>query len=263
MIRRLRSARRVSGLAAITSVMLPLYAARDAMAPPPDRDRVRDLWTRRWSASLLDLFGIERDVYDASGAPESAPSRWRRDDRGARRGRLVVANHRSAIDIGLVLEAFGGHVLSRADLASWPLVGAAARRVGTIFVDRGDSKSGASAIRAVADRLRNGATVCLFPEGTTFPDDEVRPFHPGAFIAAARAKADVLPVGIAYRTGSEATFFRETFLAHLTRIAESPGTRVALCVGAPIEGGTARDLAAKAHTAVSALVTNARARVDR
>ena len=259
MIRRLRSARRVAGLLAITSTLLPLYAAQDAVTAPPDRDRVRDAWTRRWSKALLDLFAVDRRLHVAQGdglrGPLPRPS--------PPRGRLVVANHRSAIDIGLVLEAFGGHVLSRADLARWPLVGAAARRVGTIFVDRGDSKSGASAIRAVTERLRHGATVCLFPKGTTFPDDEVRPFHPGAFIAAARADAEVLPVGIAYRTGSDAIFYRETFLAHLTRIAESRGTRVAVSVGAPLEGANARDLADRAHAAVSALVADARARVER
>ena len=48
------------------------------------------------------------------------------------------------------------------------------------------------------ERLRRGITVGVFPEGTTFPDDEVREFQAGAFVAVAREKGIVLPVGIAY-----------------------------------------------------------------
>jgi len=42
----------------------------------------------------------------------------------------------------------------------------------------------ARVIRAIASRLGEGDVVSLFPEGTTFPDDEVRPFLRGGFVAA-------------------------------------------------------------------------------
>ena len=109
-----------------------------------------------------------------------------------------MTNHRSAIDIGVVLATFGGTMVSRADLASWPVVGAAARAVGTVFVDRSSAKSGAATIRAIQKHLEEGQTINLFPEGTTFDGDEVRPFHGGAFVSAVRAEAEVLPVGLAY-----------------------------------------------------------------
>jgi 1-acyl-sn-glycerol-3-phosphate acyltransferase len=181
------------------------------------------------------------------------------------RGHLVVSNHRSTADILLLLRSFGGHMVSRADLSRWPLVGVAARSVGTVFVDRSDAVSGANAVRTIRTLLARGSTVIVFPEGTTFPDDEVRPFHAGAFVAALRSGADVVPVGLAYQTGSGAAFVNESFGAHLSRMAAAEPSSVAMCVGEPIAiaaGARAADLRERAHAAVQRLVREARALVD-
>jgi lyso-ornithine lipid O-acyltransferase len=247
----LRRAVRAAGFAAVTGAMLPAYAARDALASEHERAALRDRWVRRWSAALLRLFGITIEVYGR--IPPAA------------RGRLVVANHRSTIDIGIALGLFGGHMVSRADLSGWPLVGAAARKVGTVFVDREDAASGATAIRVIRQLLKDGATVNIFPEGTTFDGDEVRPFHPGAFVAAMRTGAEIVPVGLAYVHGSGAAFVNETFLQHLSRLSAALPTRVAVCVGAPLEIGPrarAHDLRDAAHAAVQALVDDARVRLE-
>jgi 1-acyl-sn-glycerol-3-phosphate acyltransferase len=156
-------------------------------------------------------------------------------------------------------------MVSRADLSRWPLVGVAARSVGTVFVDRSDAVSGANAVRTIRTLLARGSTVIVFPEGTTFPDDEVRPFHAGAFVAALRSGADVVPVGLAYQTGSGAAFVNESFGAHLSRMAAAEPSSVAMCVGEPIAiaaGARAADLRERAHAAVQRLVREARALVD-
>jgi 1-acyl-sn-glycerol-3-phosphate acyltransferase len=188
-------------------------------------------------------------------------------DHGRARGRLLVANHRSMIDIGVLLREFGGHVVSRDDLANWPLVGAAARSVGTVFVDRSSATSGVHAIREMARLLEAGRLVSVFPEGTTFPDDEVRPFHKGAFVAAKIADAEILPVGIAYEPyeGAEsAAFVDETFVAHLSRLAGAPRTRVAIAIGEPMRIATNAERTARAaRDRVADLVRTARAHLPR
>ncbi len=249
--REVRRAVRVAGFGAITGTLLPAFVAHEAIAPVGDRERVRERWVEAWCAMLLGLFGVEVRVHG------TAPPKTR--------GHLVVANHRSTADILILLRAFGGHMVSRADLARWPLVGAAARSVGTVFVDRGDAVSGATAVRAIRTRLARGATIIVFPEGTTFPDDEVRPFQPGSFVAALRSGADIVPVGLAYATGSGAAFVNESFPAHLARMAAAPPSRAAMCIGSPIplEGdaraGSARE---RAHSEVQRLVVEARRLAD-
>ncbi len=253
--RPLRSAARVARFGAVTGVLLPAFVAQRTIASTTglgeSGDALRDRWVRRWSSALLRTFGLR--VLASGEVP--APVR----------GHLVVANHRSTADILALLQAFGGRMVSRADLARWPLVGPAARAVGTIFVDRADAASGAGAVRAIRTQLSSGSTVIVFPEGTTYPGDEVRPFRPGAFIAALRSGADVVPVGIAYQKGSGAAFFNESFPAHLARMAAADPSRLGMCIGTPIriaERTRAVQLAAKAQADVQRLVTAARALVD-
>ena len=246
-----RRAARIAGFGALTAAMLPAFMAHRRLSLERQRDGVRRRWVGAWSGALLGMFGVRAIIQGAPPAPGP--------------GRLVAANHRSTADILLLLQTFGGHMVSRADLAGWPLVGAAARSVGTLFVDRSSASSGATAVRTIRTRLVAGDTVIVFPEGTTFPDDEVRPFHAGAFVAAARSDAEVIPVGLAYQRGSGAAFVNESFAAHLSRMAAAPPSRVALCIGEPIPVSRTRasDLRDAAHTEVQRLVRDARALVDR
>jgi 1-acyl-sn-glycerol-3-phosphate acyltransferase len=249
---RVRRVVRAGGFAAITAGMLPLFLARFALTPEARRTGVRDRWVRRWSDALLSLFAIDADV-----APRVSPA--------PKGGRLVIANHRSTIDVAVLLRTFGGRMVSRADLSGWPIVGAAASAVGTIFVDRGNATSGAKTIRSIHDALANGDTVCVFPEGTTFAGDLVRTFHAGAFVSALRTSAEIVPVGIAYEHGSGAAFVDEPFLKHLERMAGAGATRVVVRVGEPFGVPTrsrAGDLCARAHAEVQRLVTEARATCD-
>ncbi len=248
-------AARVAGFVGVTAVLLPTYALRDELAKRgSERDAVRDRWTRRWADGLLRVFGIHVEREGRGGHAS---------DRS--RGRLVVSNHRSAIDVAVMLGTFGGFMVSRADLSKWPLVGAAARLSGTIFVDRNDKHSGAATIRHIRESLSQGNTICIFPEGTTFDGDEVRPFQVGAFLAALHQPVDIIPVGLAYESGSGAAFFKETFVQHLSRMASSPGARVSMVIGEPFavpEKVRAQALADEARNKVSALVKIARQRVD-
>jgi 1-acyl-sn-glycerol-3-phosphate acyltransferase len=226
--------------AGITQTAIVLVALR----PPSERHALNERWVQRWAQGLLEVFGVQ--VVLASAPPPPA--------HGAR---LVVANHRSPLDILLMLGTCGGSVLGRHDLEHWPLLGWAARRGNTIFVNREDPQSGVKAIREIRRRLQHGDTVIVFPEGTTHRGDEVRPLQGGAFSAVRGLAAELLPVGIAYTPGAE--FVNETFVEHLTRMARRPRTRVALCFGAPVPATQNRaDMALDMQHRVQTLVDEAR-----
>jgi len=214
----------------------------------PVTDQRLEAYVRGWARSLLRLLHVDLKV---------TPSLDALDDRA--RPRLVVANHRSTIDILLMLHLFGGNLLARGDMAHWPAIGVMARRAGTLFVDREDPSSGAAVVQTMRERLRRGITVCVFPEGTTFPGDEVHEFQAGAFIAVAREKGFVTPVGIAYET-PDAVYGNEPVGVHMKRVAQSPSIRVAVAVGAPFAaaGAGVRPLAERARTEVQSLVSRAR-----
>ena len=243
-----RSGARAVAMGTLTLSMLAGVSAHEWMSAPEARRPVFQRWMQTWAHSLLWLFGVSARW---SGASASAP-------KGAR---LVVSNHRSPLDILLLLEHFGGVVLSRADLATWPILGPAARKAETIFVDRESTLSGVLAVRALRDRLSTQHTVIVFPEGTTVAGDEVRPFQQGAFAAARGLPVEIVPVGIAYPPGSE--FLNESFAEHMTRMARRPRTHVACVVGEPRPMPSARKgIAEQLRTDVQELVQRARRELD-
>jgi 1-acyl-sn-glycerol-3-phosphate acyltransferase len=243
-----RSGARALGMGALTLSMLAGVSVHEWMSAPEARRPVFQRWMKTWAHSLLWLFGVSASW---SGATLPAP-------RGAR---LIVSNHRSPLDILLLLERFGGVVLSRADLATWPILGPAARKAETIFVDRENTLSGVLAVRALRDRLTAQHTVIVFPEGTTLAGDEVRPFQQGAFAAARGLPVEIVPVGIAYPPGSE--FLNESFAQHMTRMACRPRTEVACVIGEPRPMTTARKgIAEQARADVQELVYLARRELE-
>jgi lyso-ornithine lipid O-acyltransferase len=179
------------------------------------------------------------------------------------RGRMFVMNHRSGLDIPICLAYIEATILSRADLSRWPVIGVAARRVGTLFVDRSDKQSGAAAISAMVTSIERGRAVMIYPEGTTYEGDEVRPFRAGAFLAAQRAGAEIVPVGLAYE-GEAASFGDESFAEHMVRVSGATRTRAALVVGDPmrVEGDDVTLLRERARAEVQILVHEARKHLE-
>jgi 1-acyl-sn-glycerol-3-phosphate acyltransferase len=249
MLETARAGARVAAMGSFTLGMLGGVRLHQRLTPAPRRYTVYQGWMKRWAGGLLEIFGVHAVLVDP---PPSA----------ANGARLVVANHRSPIDIPLLLKLFGGVVLSRDDLANWPVLGAAARSAETIFVDRKDTMSGVAAARTIRDRLCRGRTVIVFPEGTTHAGDVVQRFHEGAFAAARGVSLEIVPVGIAYQPGSE--FVEPSFGQHLARVAGRPSTRVALAFGEPrpMIAGARKQLVSGLHSEIQSLVHRARQRLD-
>ncbi len=247
---------RTSGFALVSPSLLAGYSLHDAILgyepTSPEAEALRDRWVKQWAGAVLRIFGIRVFVVGAVNTSSV--------------GHFVVSNHRGVADILVLLRTFGGRMVSRADLSKWPFIGMAGRKLGTVFVDRASTTSGAGAIRAIRDLLCAGATVTIFPEGTTFAGDEVRPFHKGGLAAAVGTDARIVPVGLAYSRDSHAAFLDETFPAHLSRMAAAPPSFVVVSVGEPFDVPAKTrsvKLAELAREAVVREVTRARAEANR
>ena len=247
---------RTTAFAGSTASMYGAFELEAALAGAAARDDVLKKWVVRYGRVELGLFGV--DVAAAGPHLESGAAYPGKDERG--KGRLFVMNHRSALDILVALGFLEARIVSRGDLAKWPVIGYLAQRIGTLFVDRESTLSGARVAGAIVRAVEAGRGVLVFPEGTTFAGDEVRPFRPGAFVVSRRTGAEIVPVGVAYE-GEHATFGNETFPAHVKRIGGLPRTRVALVAGEPIAPNDREPAAiqAEAHAAVQSLVNKARA----
>jgi len=227
--------------------LLALAWDRAGVGAPEEAALVRTHVQRFWRR-FLRLMRVQVVVFSESDEiPEGAG--------------LFVSNHQSMLDVAILGSQVGGPILSRADLEHWPVLGAAARAGGTLFVDRGDRRSGARAIREMRQVLKNGIPLAVFPEGATFRGDEVQPFKGGAFVAVRGLGVPVVPVGFAYEPGSE--YVEMSFGQHALNLMGSSQTRVVMAIGAPIFTSQRSDaLAQKAHAEVRGLVSRARAHGD-
>jgi lyso-ornithine lipid O-acyltransferase len=216
-------------------------------------------WVPRWAGSLLWIFGIR---VDARG-PHIERGRAYPGRGAGGVGRIFIMNHRSGVDIPVVLTQVEAHVISRHDLANWPLLGPGARRVGTLFVNRASRRSGAEVLKEVDESLDRGEGVAMFPEGTAFAGDEIHEFRPGAFKAAVRAGAEIVPMGVAYEN-PDAYYRQESFMEHMSRGASFRCLRVAVEIGEPIssEGLTAVELKDQSRQRLVELVAKARDRIE-
>lgn len=243
---KVRAALRSGAFVGFSAGILVAYETRRAWTPKPEREALANRYRSRLSNGLLRIFGAELLV--KARPPHEG-------------GALIVANHQSALDVGVMLSLFQAVLVSRHDVADWPLLGRLAKHGRTIFVDREDRRSGTMALREIRRRVGEGRTVVAFPEGATFPGDSVHEFHPGAFAAVRSLDVPIIPVGLAY--SPEVPYVNDSFAKHLAKVAARPMTRIAVEVGAPMPfGSDARTTAEAARCAVAALVHDARSALD-
>lgn len=111
---------------------------------------------------------------------------------------LLVSNHISWFDIPLLHALQPLWLVSKQSISDWFMVGALARVVGTIFIERGNDASRRKAGRRMTAVLKHGRVVGIFPEGGIRPERGVKRFHARLMAPAVRASVAVLPVAIRY-----------------------------------------------------------------
>lgn len=111
---------------------------------------------------------------------------------------VLVSNHQSVIDICALFRAVPVPLrfVLKHEMTKVPFVGYYARTMGMVFIERAAKRSAVRSLRQAAERVRSGATICIFPEGTRSHDARVAPFKPGAFEVALAAGVPVVPVAM-------------------------------------------------------------------
>lgn len=110
---------------------------------------------------------------------------------------IIVANHRSYLDIPICYATFPPQVafLGKAELARIPLYGWTYRRL-HVVVDRQDLAARRRSLSAVAQKLKSGISVLIYPEGTTKHPKPLGRFYDGAFALAIELQKPLLPLVI-------------------------------------------------------------------
>jgi len=111
---------------------------------------------------------------------------------------VYAVNHASALDIPVVYVylPFQFRIAFKKELLSYPVVGWHLKRSGQVCIDQQNPAHSISSIRAALKGLKSGLPLVIYPEGGRTPDDEIKPFLPGAFFLAIKAQVDIVPVAL-------------------------------------------------------------------
>lgn len=124
------------------------------------------------------MMNVKKEIIDAQHANFAEPA-------------VIICNHQSFLDILSTLMLHPRLILLTNNWV-WnsPVFGAVARMADFYPVANGAENS----IALLADRVKHGYSVVIFPEGTRTVDGDIKRFHKGAFYLAEQLNIDILPV---------------------------------------------------------------------
>lgn len=111
---------------------------------------------------------------------------------------VFVANHQGAYDIFSVYGYLGHNFkwMMKKSLRKILLIGYTCHKSGHIFVDRSSPAAIRSTIETAKERLRNGMSLVVFPEGSRTFTGKMGPFKKGAYQLALEFNLPLVPVTI-------------------------------------------------------------------
>ncbi len=153
-----------------------------------------------WSGEVLDRFGWKAEVEGAENLPGSGPV-------------VVISNHQSYVDIPAIMNVMPFQVgfVAKAELGKIPVFSKWITRTRGLLIDRGDARSSLKTISEGAELVKQGFSMCIFPEGTRSRGPVPGEFKAGSLKLATKARCPVLPVTISgtYRLYEETGNIRE------------------------------------------------------
>jgi 1-acyl-sn-glycerol-3-phosphate acyltransferase len=187
-----------------------------------------------WAGEMLRIVGIELEV--KGSAPVRGPV-------------LLVANHISWLDILVMHASRHCRFVSKSDVKGWPFVSTLAHGAGTLYIERESRRDAHRVVVQMAERLRAGDILAVFPEGTTGDGITLLPFHANLIQAAIEASVPVQPVALKFvDAASGAVSFApsyvgdETLIGSIWRTLTARGLKAVVTFGVaqPPQGQTRR-----------------------
>lgn len=225
----LRLGWRLLGFGAIVAGALADYGWRLGLMGGGKAVEARAQWLTRWSRRTLRLLHVR--VQAEGSLPDSG---------------MVACNHLGYLDIVVLASLRPFFFVSKADVKGWPVLGTLAQLAGTLFVSRERRTEVGRFNLELAERLRHGQPVVLFPEGTSSDGRQVLPFRSPLLAPVADGESPVTPAWLGYglidgSVADEVCYWRDmVFLPHFVNLLSKKEIQARVVFGKPLPGGTDR-----------------------
>jgi putative phosphoserine phosphatase/1-acylglycerol-3-phosphate O-acyltransferase len=116
----------------------------------------------------------------------------------SQRPAVFIFNHQSWLDGMIVMKLLREDVtaVAKKEVARQPVMGQIAWLMNMAFVDRGNTEQAKAALTPVVERIAEGYSLAISPEGTRSPTPRVGRFKKGAFHMALQAGVPIVPIVI-------------------------------------------------------------------
>lgn len=148
-------------------------------------EKVHRMTAVPWARGILKVCGVKVFVIGLENVDANVP-------------RVYMNNHQSFFDIFALLACLPVHFkfILKQELMKIPLLGPAMKRAGYISIDRANPRKAIKSMNEAAEKIRKGASVLIFPEGTRSQDGQLLPFKKGGFTLALKSGCDIVPITI-------------------------------------------------------------------
>lgn len=130
---------------------------------------------------ILKLLGIKMEVQGCTMYDEAV---------------VYIGNHRSNFDSLMMIAIMDRPLMfiGKSEIKKFPFVGKWFVDIGCLFLERDDIKKSIEVINQGIERVENGYSIVIFPEGGRTKEEEVKDFKAGSFKLAFKTNAHIVPV---------------------------------------------------------------------
>ena len=109
---------------------------------------------------------------------------------------VIIGNHRSNFDALILITCMEKPIIfiGKSQIKKFIFVGKWFQDIGCLFIDRDDIRKSLEVSNESIDKVKEGYTVVVFPEGTRSKEKKVNEFKPGSLKVAMKAQAPIVPV---------------------------------------------------------------------
>ena len=178
----------VTFLLIVGIISLPLYALVNIIGKFNERKKIEvsQAIVSHFFKVMLAFCGIKVDARGLENVPKDEAV-------------LFMANHRGYFDILSVYVTIPTLVgfISKKAVTKIPSVGVWMKYINCLFLDRDDKREGLKTILQAIEKVKNGYSMFIMPEGSRSKTYEMLPFKKGSFKIAEKANCRIVPVAIA------------------------------------------------------------------
>lgn len=139
---------------------------------------------------------------------------------------LIMANHRSYLDVLLVPTKAPLTFVAKREVKKWPLIGQAASALGTVWVKRESKESRTKARKQIIEAVSKDKRIVIFPEGTSWEGPLMLPIRPAMFYECAEKELPIYIWSLHYTSGKVAFPIGVNFLKSLWTLVCEPRLQV-------------------------------------